>query len=562
MDDASTDTCDLAPLRERVAELTAANAELQARHAELSTTNAELAAQLAWLQKQVFGRRAERFEDPNQQTLFTDGGVESQPPPPPPQPVAGHTRVLGKRGGRMSIDPHLPRTVILHQLPPQDLCDPATGGVIYEAFGFRTTEKIAFTPMKLYVEQHQHVKYRLIDRTRHRLTDTDPPEALTAPPTLQGLDRCLAAPSLLAELLHAKFAMHTPFDRLLNDLHRRTGVTIANATVSNWAQQFAQLATPLVDLMRRRLLAHSTVIQHDDSPVRQLPKKKSGQRRCDTTRFWSAVGERGSPGDYIVINHTQSRAGHHVRNWMGDPNQDKGPRALRFIQCDEYAGYDALFADGTLKRVGCFAHARRKWSDLRDSHPHHAQAALQQIQKLYDVERQLTGLRDGAVNDQADWHQTRRRVRQEQSVPLLNAYFDFCRKTLADLVRPKHPVAAAARYSLNQEDDLRRYADHGQLEIDNNACERSIRPLCIGKKNWLFIGSPDAGRAAATIFTLIAGATRHEKNPHTYLEHLLLNLRALGPTPTDEQLEPLLPDHWTPSTPTPAEPDDRQRVVG
>ncbi|MGF1634745.1 MAG: transposase, partial [Phycisphaerae bacterium] len=261
--------------------------------------------------------------------------------------------------------------------------------------------------------------------------------------------------------------------------------------------------------------------------------------------------------DYVVIAHTQTRGGHHVRAWLGDPDDDE-PRKLRFLQCDEYAGYDALLvgentpssAAATLKRVGCFAHARRKFHDLRDSHPVHANAALAHIQRLYAIEAELTALRDEADPavplDYPAWHETRRRVRQEHAVPLLDAYFDECRKTLADLPLPRHPVAAAARYSLNQEADLRRYVEHGVLEIDNNACERSIRPLCLGKKNWLFTGSPDASRAAAVIFSLVASVTRHGKNPHAYLEHLLQSLRPLGPDPSDKALDPLLPDRWTP----------------
>ncbi len=492
----------------------------------------------------VFGRTAERFEDPNQQALFTDGDQEAAPDPPPADEVTvpAHTRKK-RRGGRMKISDDLPVVDIVHELPEQDLIDPATGEALYEAFGFRVTKKLACRPMQLYAERHLHVKYRLI--AGERLADGDRPEALTAPATQEGLADCLAAPSLLAELIYAKHVLHTPFDRQLKDIKRKTGVAISNTTVSRWALQLGLLCHALCDLMKRRLIQHSTVIQHDDTPVRQQPQKGGGHKKCDTARFWSAVGQRGSPGDYVVFDYTENRRGKNVTDWFARVETD----TLKFIQCDDYAGYDAMFsAAGGLQRVACWAHARRKFHDLRASHVGASAHAMGLIQTLYAVERELTQVREkrekAGTFDRDVWHAERKTARVERCVPLLDTYFEWCQQEKARIGRPQDPVVKAINYSLNQEPGLRRYVEHGQVEIDNNACERSIRPLCLGKKNWLFTGSKEAGQAAAVLFSLITSAERHGANPRTYLEDVIRKMRGLGENPTDEQLKPFLPDRW------------------
>jgi len=535
-------------LRDEVARLAAANAKLESDLAQAHT-------QLAYLQRMVFGRKAERFEDPNQQALFTDGDHEAAAAPPEAEmTVPAHTRKK-RGGGRMKIKGDLPCVDILHELPERDLVDPATGEALYEAFGFRVTKKLACEPMRLYTERHLHVKYRRV--AGEHLADGDRPEALTAPATQEGLEDCLAAPSLLAELTHAKYVLHTPFDRQLKDIKRRSGVEISNTTVSRWALQIGQLCGLLVDLMKRRVIQHSTVIQHDDTPVRQQPPKNGKQKKCVTARFWSAVGQRGSPGDYVVFDYTENRQGHHVADWFAGVATD----TLKFIQCDDYAGYDALFGVGSgLQRLACWAHARKRFHDLRASHPGASAHAMGLIQKLYAVERELETLRkdredDPACDfDRALWHAERQQVRADRVIPLLDAYFTWCREEKTRIGRPQDPVVKAINYSLNQEAALRRYVQHGEVEIDNNACERSIRPLAIGKKNWLFTGSKEAGQSAAVLFSLISSAERHGLNPRMYLEDLIRKMRGLGDKPTEEQLEPYLPDRWEATAAVPLTP--------
>ena len=312
-------------------------AEAEARRADLAVEVAQDAqARLAYLERKLFGRQSERFVDPNQRELVftTDGedeacaeGAEGDGQTPSTAADASKTETITvtrrKRGGggRQKIDPRLKRIDVEHTLPADQLIDPDSGEVIYEPFGTRITEKLAYTPPQLHVERHLHVKYRLIQGDgppAERLIDSDLPEVRMAPPTTEGLPRCLAAPSLLAELLYAKYVLHLPFDRKLKDLKRQSGVTLAPTSVCRWAQDVAELLMPLILLMKTQMFAHSKVIQHDDTPVNQLPVKQSKRQKCITARFWSAVGQSDTPGAYVVYDYTDGRSREGPQAWFSD----------------------------------------------------------------------------------------------------------------------------------------------------------------------------------------------------------------------------------------------------
>ena len=211
--------------------------------------------------------------------------------------------------------------------------------------------------------------------------------------------------------------------------------------------------------------------------------------------------------------------------------------------------------------MACWAHARRKWHDLRGAFPAAWEQAQRHIAGLYGIEKACNASRpaeDASPAVWSAWHTARARHRADEAAGvtgLLDGYFAWCRRVQDQVKLPKDARFKAAAYSLNQEAELRRYAPPappeaptavGVLEIDNNACERSIRPLCLGKKNRLFTGSPRAGEAAAVLLSLIGSAMRHGREPRGYLEALFRELPKLGGNPTDAQLEPRLPDRLTP----------------
>jgi transposase len=283
----------------------------------------------------------------------------------------------------------------------------------------------------------------------------------------------------------------------------------------------ALVLKPLAEL-QKTLALQSPILWTDDTPVTVLGGKKTGS---STGRFWVYIGDTEHP--YSVYDFTMSRA-------------RDGPAAFLkkyrgFLQADAYGGYDGIFlgSNGGIVEVACWAHARRKFFDARSNAPREANQVLEWIRQLYDVEDRA---RDFPSLE-------RQMLRQHESVPILDrieTYLD----DLSQRSLPKSALGKAITYARNQWKALRRYVSDGRLTIDNNVSERTLRLQAIGRKNWEFIGSSDAGPRAAVLFTILAGAKRHHLEPWAYLRDVLLRLSA-GET----DLEPLLPDRWGASHP-------------
>jgi hypothetical protein len=270
----------------------------------------------------------------------------------------------------------------------------------------------------------------------------------------------------------------------------------------------------------------SRVIHTDDTPVQvQDPEKKRTTRKA---YLWPYLGDADHP--YTVFDYTPTR-------------NKEGPAAFlehftgtrdhpRYLQCDAYPGYDGLFAeDRHLLEVGCWAHARRKFHDAKASDPVCAHQALLKIGELYKVEREA---REKGLDGEPLLA-----LRQGKARPLLDDFRTWLIDT-KQAVLPKSPIGQAVDYALNHWTALTRYAGHAFLAIDNNAAERAVRAIALGRKNWLFFGSDQGGLAAAIHFSLIASAQRHGLDPFAYLRDLLTHLPA-WPQPDIDQL---LPDRW------------------
>jgi len=276
---------------------------------------------------------------------------------------------------------------------------------------------------------------------------------------------------------------------------------------------------PLVDLMKARALA-SKALQTDDTPVAvldpSLPRTKTG-------RIWTYVGDHAHP--YTVYDYTpdRSRAGpdHFLEPFSG------------YLQADAYAGYDALYRDPArgVTEVACWAHARRKLFEARDADPMRAMILLAYIRLLYAVEREA---RDRALD--ADG---RRALRQDRSVPILTDIAAYLRREQPHVL-PKSPIGDAIGYALNNWAALVRYTTDGDLEIDNNAAERSLRGVAVGRKNWMFFGSDTGGRTAALLTSLVTTCKRLHVDPFAYLRDIFDRISAHPAS----RLEELLPDRW------------------
>ncbi|PNW30496.1 UNVERIFIED_CONTAM: hypothetical protein BEN50_20410 [Euhalothece sp. KZN 001] len=240
-------------------------------------------------------------------------------------------------------------------------------------------------------------------------------------------------------------------------------------------QEIGQMVQPLLMLMKQRMLEHSLILGHDDTPVRQ---QAPGKGRCDTCRFWTIVGQPGTEGHYVLFDYTQGRSRAGPERWFrGFRDQHDQPIYVEGeLQCDAYSGYEAkgglLDPHGPwrMTHVGCWAHARRKFHDARLAAPGPACHALGMIRQLYEIE--------ATIKDAP--HDQRKEVRRGQARPIVDAFFDWCEQEQHRTL-PRSSMGEALTYAMNQQVSLRRYLDAGHREIDNNRTERSLRGLAIGR---------------------------------------------------------------------------------
>jgi transposase len=513
---------------------------------QMSADMLKLQSQVAWLSRQLFGRKSEKYALPAESGLFADLPQATPAPgssPAPTQTITYEREVATSavRGKRLPIPADLPRVERVHDLP----ADMKAG---MKRIGQEVSEKIEYEPGKVYVIRDVQIKYARLDEC----LDGSLPNVLLAGKPDEGLSKCIAGPSLLAHIAVSKFADSLPLHRLEGIL-RRSGVELSRSSLCRWMQGLGELCMPLLSLMKERVL-HSHVIQADETPVKQQMGGDGDGKRgggsggtsggtsggMKTCYFWSYVGDDEHP--YILYDYQQSRSSAAPNRWFTDARGQ--PAYHGHLQCDAYAGYNALFdpqqsrgpGAWRMTHVGCWAHARRKFHDARLQSPGLCHHALAQIQSLYQIERDADAGGDRKL-DAA----TRQTLRENHARPIIDALVAWC-ETQQRQALPKSGLGEALTYTLNQITSLRRYLGDGQLAIDNNQCERSIRPIAIGRKNWLFTGSPAGGKAAAAMFSLISSAKRHDVEPLAYLPDLFTRLPA---TPLS-QLSQFLPYHWQP----------------
>lgn len=499
-------------------------ATLQAIVHEQSTTIASLTTKLAKLEHYVeqlvrarYGPRREQL-DSNQLTLFdTTAAAEKQAVAPPTVRVKEHAR---RGGGRQELPEHLERVVVEQDLSAAERECPDCGKE-RSRIGYEESEQLEYVPPKLFVLLHRRWKYACRSCQEH---------VTIAPPAAKPIEKGLPGPGLLAALVTGKYSDHLPLYRL-EDIFFRSGVELARSTLSRWALATAELVRPLYDVMVRDVL-QSRVIHTDDTPMPVLDPSLPHTR---TARLWTYVGDWRHP--FTVYDYTTSRKRDGPQQFL---NGYAG-----YLQADAYGGYDGIYAAGTVRQVLCWAHARRKFYEARTVQPGQAHAALAFIARLYAVEAELNSMRypisetSDLVQVTRKWHRERRRVRQRESLPILTQFKKWL-ETTEHQVLPKSPVGQAIGYVLPRWDGLTRYCEDGCLAIDNNASERMIRPCAIGRKNFLFFGSDDGGRAAAVLYSIMASAKANQVEPFNYVRNLI-NTFANDREPP---LTPLLPNFW------------------
>jgi len=477
---------------------------------------AQLEHQLALLLRAHCGPRSEKI-DPAQLALFeTTSAEEPTQPPIVEQKVREHVR---RGGGRQALPTDLPRKRIEHTLASEQLPCPCCGKERTK-FGEEISEQLEFVPASLYVIEHVRFKYAC----KHCQE-----QVVVAPKPPQPIEKGIPGPGLLSAIVTSKFGDHLPLYRL-EDVFARHGVELSRSTMCTWLKKTAELLLPLYELMRRRVL-QSRVIHTDDTKVAVLDPSLPHTRN---SRFWVYLGDQEHP--YVVFDYTRSRERDGPAEFLKD--------YAGYLQADAFSAYDGIYtgSSGKIVEVGCWAHARRKFFDVREQSPRLAHEALARIGKLYELERELkkccaTDWQELSLEER--WSKIAA-VRQEHARPQLNSLRTWLNGAVAEAPLPKSPIRQAINYALNQWDALTRYCEQGFLAIDNNAAERAVRPCAIGRKNWLFCGNDGGGRTAAILFSMTSTAKRHGLDPFAWLREVLSRLPALSPAPSDDQLLPLL----------------------
>jgi transposase len=414
---------------------------------------------------------------------------------------AAKPKVPRKHSGRQPLPPHLPRTDIHHPLAS---CDCGQCGKTMVRIGEDITEKLHVVPAQFSVERHIYPKYAC-----------RPCETVAATPVAPAIiDGGIATNGLLAWITISKFLDHLPLYRL-EQIAERENVSLPRSNQAEWIGKIGVALQPLADRLAQ-LLRQRSVLHADETPVDQLEPKSGKNKRAYIWVYRSNAMDDAPP--IVVYDYQTSRCGSHARkfleNWQGH------------LMVDDYSGYKALFALG-ITELGCMAHARRKFFDLHIANQSSVSAeALVWISALYQVEDEGKNLDIAA----------RQKLRAEKSLPLLDSY----RKWL-DITRAKVALGSATLraidYTLRRWPSLIRYAVTGHLPIDNNCAENVIRPIALGRKNWLHYGSERAGHRAAAIQSLLITAKINGLNPAAWLADVLEKL----PTWPNSRIDELLP---------------------
>ena len=445
-----------------------------------------------------YGKKSETL-NPLQYSLFG----EEEPPKPIEEPPTTVTYTRKKRNGHRNIPENLPRERFEYQI--EDLTCPCGCGNQLHKIGEVITEQLEIIPAKIYVKQHVRFKYA-------GCVNED--QVITAPMPNQPIDKGFAGPGLLADVLVNKYDDHLPLYRQSERLERH-GIYISRQTLCDWVMQCAYILDPIVKEMIPDLLISPKI--HTDDTV--IPVLETGRNKTKEGRLWCYIG-CGPPCAVYSYSPTRQQkwAEDFLKNYKG------------YLQADAYTGYDKLYKNYNIIEVACMAHARRKFIEVERSGTKNL-SALNYIGKLYGIERKIKDLNPIA----------KEAFRKRYAKPILKEYKKWLlEKNLR--VLPKSPLGQAISYSLTNWIALTRYLGNGILDIDNNRAERLMRPITLGRKNWLFSGNDHGGHAAATIYSLIETCKLNKINPYEYLRDVLTRL----PNTLNRDIKTLLPYNWEP----------------
>jgi transposase len=460
--------------------------QLASRDAEIE----HLKLLIAKLRRMKFGRSSEKWDRQIEQLELQLGELEaSRTKEAAAVKEPAPTNIPGSRSVRRPLPAHLPREVRKY-LPNQEAC-PDCGGKL-KPLGEDVSEILEYLPER----------FRVIRQVRPKLACACCDKIVQAEAPSRPIACCVAGPGLLAHVLVSKFCDHLPLYRQ-SKIYAREGVELDRSTLAEWVGGSSRLLTPLVEVLRRHVMAAGK-LHADDTPV---PVLAPGLGKTKTGRLWTYVRDDRPAGDKtpaaVWFAYSPDRKGEHPLAHLS--------KFIGTLQADAYAGYERVYEGGRIQEAACWAHVRRKFYDLLVAHKSPVAAeAVKRIAELYAIEEEIRG----RPPDQ------RREIRKVRSRPLLESLKQWLEETLGKLSR-KSDTAIAVRYALGRWEALMRFCDDGRIEIDNNAAERALRCVAMGRKNFLFAGSDGGGESAAAIYSLIGTAQLNGIDPEAYLRNVL-----------------------------------------
>jgi transposase len=407
--------------------------------------------------------------------------------------------------GRMKLPEHLRRDTIILQ--------PDTDTTGLKKIGEEVSEVLDYIPGELYVKQYIRPKYV---QPLNEINNT----VITASLPGRMMEKCMAGEGLLAQIVTDKYMDHLPMHRQLQRF-QRAGVTIAQSTISDWMKQALLMLIGLYELHKKQVL-NSAYLHADETTIKVQDETKKGKTHLGY--YWVY---HNSIEKIVLFDYREGRG----REGPNDILKDyKG-----YLQTDGYIAYDDFDKRPGITLLHCMAHARRKFAEALQNDPARAEHALSMFQQLYAIERRI---KEEALTDDALLQ-----LRQEETVPILKALKEWMTAEYSKVL-PKSPVGQAIGYCLPRWEKLSIYTTNAILNIDNNPVENAIRPVAIGRKNYLFAGSHEAAQRAAMIYSLFATCKAHNINPYVWLKDVLERMHLY----TTANLHELLPQNWKQNT--------------
>ncbi|MHB2148146.1 IS66 family transposase [Calditrichota bacterium LG25] len=472
--------------------------ETQPTYQQLLLQVAFLKEENARLRKMIFGQKRERFIPVDTNQLSLDFGDQVKVDVKEETIDVSYKRRKSTKKitphGRQSLPSHLPRKDVVIE-PEKDVSG-------LKKIGEEVTEELEYKPGQLYVKRFIRPKY--IDPSKEKIHIAQMPS--------RPLEKSIAGPGLLAHIVISKYVDHLPIYRQ-QQIFKREKVDLPRSTMDNWLKDLGTLFEPLYEAQKERMISKDYLMA-DETTIKVLDKKHKG--KSHTGYYWVYY----SPLDKeVYFDYQQGRGRAGPTDFLADYQGA--------LQTDGYAVYDRFDLETGITLLGCLAHARRKFYDARDNDRKRSEWMLGRIQQLYEIE--------SLAREKGLTYNARFQFRQEKALPILTEMETWLAQEIL-AVTPKSTIGKAIQYMTNRWPYLKRYVEDGRYEIDNNLVENAIRPIALGRKNYLFSGSHNGAKRSAIFYTLVSNAKLQGLEPFSYLRDILENIADYPVTKISELL--------------------------